>query len=109
MPVELRHYITPWGSDPYRRWLEDLRDTRGKLAILRRIDRLENDNPGDHALCREGVWELRIDVGPGYRVYFGKAGNAVVLLGAGDKDAQWRDLDRAIEAWQDYKRRSRTS
>ena len=107
MPTEIRHYITPWGSDPFRSWVTGLRDMRGKIAILRRIDRLALDNPGDHALCREGVWELRNGAGPGYRVFFGKAGEAVVLLGGGDKDSQWRDLDRAIEAWQDYKRRSR--
>jgi putative addiction module killer protein len=70
------------------------------------VDRLELGNAGDHAACRDGVWEMRIDQGPGYRVYIAKDGNAIVLLlGGGIKDTQQRDIERAVSAWNDYKRR----
>ena len=104
--MEVRHYIDGSGRDPFQDWLESLRDVRGQIAVLRRVDRLENDNPGDHAYCRGGVWEMRIDQGPGYRVYFGRDGHAfVVLVAGGDKASQGRDIERAIAAWQDYNKR----
>jgi len=103
---EVRHYLTPAGRDPYQAWLESLRDLQGKIAIVRRVDRLEIGNPGDHAFCREGVWELRIDHGPGYRVHYGTDGHRIVLLlGGGDKDSQARDIERAVAAWRDYEQR----
>ena len=107
--MEVLHYLNGSGKDPFQAWLEALRDVRGQIAILRRIDRLENDNPGDHAYCRSGVWELRVDAGPGYRVYFARDGDAfVLLLGGGDKGSQQRDIASAIDAWQDYIRRNPT-
>jgi putative addiction module killer protein len=73
---------------------------------LRRIDRVAMGNFGDHRFCREGVWELRIDVGAGYRVYYAKAGQRVVLLlCGGDKRTQDADIARAVACWQDYQRR----
>jgi len=105
---EVRHYLTPAGRDPYQAWLESLRDVRGKVAIVRRVDRLELGNPGDHAFCRDGVWEFRIDVGPGCRVYYGNDGGRVVLLlGGGAKGSQDRDIERAVAAWRDYEHRKR--
>ena len=104
--MEVRHYLSASDKDLYQEWFDSLRDTRGKIAILRRVDRLENGNPGDHASCRDGVWEMRIDQGPGYRVYYGKDGEEVaLLLGGGHKDSQDRDIDRAVAAWEDYKQR----
>jgi putative addiction module killer protein len=106
MRIEVRHYMDASGKDLFQAWVDSLRDTRGKIAILRRVDRLELGNAGDHAPCRDGVWELRIDQGPGYRIYIGNDGEAiVVLLGGGNKDTQQRDIARAIAAWNDYKRR----
>ena len=65
---EIRHYLTSEGKDLFLEWHRKIRDTR--IAIDRRISRIELGNFGDHKFCRDGVWELRIDVGPGYRVYY---------------------------------------
>src|SRR5262249_61154586 len=78
--VEIRHYLTSAGTDPYQRWLDELKDLRGRVTIQRRIDRIVNGNLGDHRFCRDGVWELRIQFGPGYRVYYGREGETVVML-----------------------------
>jgi putative addiction module killer protein len=74
--------------------------------VDRRVNRVEQGNFGDHKYCRDGVWELRIDVGAGYRVYYAIADQAIVLLlGGGDKRAQDADIDRACNYWQDWQRR----
>jgi putative addiction module killer protein len=66
---EVRHYLTPDGRDVYFEWYRKIRDVKARVAIDRRINRIELGNFGDHKPCRDGVWELRIDVGLGYRVY----------------------------------------
>ena len=66
--MEIRHYLDPRGRDPYQTWFDGLQDMRAKVIVMRRIDRLENGNAGDNKYCRGGVWEMRIDQGPGYRV-----------------------------------------
>jgi len=67
---------------------------------------LLRDNYGDHKFCRDGVWELRIDFGPGYRVYYAQAGKIVVLLlCGGSKGSQTRDISEAVRYWTDYQRR----
>ena len=77
-------------------WLKALHDPLGKAAILRRIKRMANDNPGDVKSIGDGVNEMRIHVGPGYRVYYYEEGNTfVVLLCGGDKGSQDRDIERA--------------
>lgn len=104
---EIRHYLTPEGKDVVLEWQRSLRDTKARIAIDRRINRLELGNFGDHRSCRDGVWELRIDVGPGYRVYYAIAGTQVVLLLlGGDKRTQAADIDRACAYWQDWQRRA---
>jgi putative addiction module killer protein len=105
-PIE--HYLTPQGQkDVYVEWLRRLRDVQAKVAVIRRIARIEHGNFGDCRFCRDGVWELRIDVGPGYRVYYGMAGARVVLLlCGGDKRNQDADIERAVDYWQDWKRRT---
>lgn len=103
---EIRHYLTSDEKDLYLEWRRKLRDTNARIAIDRRINRIELGNFGDHKFCRDGVWELRIDVGPGYRVYYAVAGSQVVLLlCAGDKRRQDADITRACECWQDWQRR----
>ena len=103
---EVRHYITLSGQDLYLDWYRTIRDAKARIAIDRRLIRLELGNFGDHKPCRDGVWELRIDVGPGYRVYYALAGTKVVLLFCGgDKRTQPRDIDRACQCWQDWQRR----
>lgn len=103
---ELRHYITRSGGDPFQGWLEQLRDRRAKLQILRRLNRAVVGNFGDHRFCRDGVWEFRIDVGPGYRVYYALSGDVVILLlCGGDKRTQSEDIDTASRYWSDWQKR----
>ena len=77
-------------------WLEKLRDRSGRVHILRRLRRLQNGNPGDTKSIGSGVYELRVNVGPGYRVYYTQRGNLlIVLLCGGDKSTQEGDISRA--------------
>ena len=78
--METRHYVTATGVDPFQKWLDGLKDIQGRIAIQRRIDRVLRDNFGDHKFCQDGVWELRIDLGPGYRIYYAQAEKTMVLL-----------------------------
>ena len=103
---EIKHYITDDGSDVFADWRDKLKDIRAKIAIDRRIYRVELGNFGDHKVCRDGVWELRVDVGPGYRVYYALSGQAVVLLlCGGTKRSQDADISKACEFWEDWQRR----
>ena len=84
-------------TDDYAKWLDSLRDVRVRARVLVRVERLAAGNPGDVRPVGEGVSELRIDYGPGYRVYFKKQGRAiVVLLAGGDKRTQSRDIEKAL-------------
>jgi putative addiction module killer protein len=104
--MEIRHYTTKEGVDPVQDWLKELADVKARVAVLRRIDRLAGDNFGDCKFCRDGVWELRIDLGPGYRIYYAAAGRTiVVLLLGGSKRSQASDIRLAVRYWQDYRRR----
>lgn len=103
---EIRHYLSPNGKDLIVEWIKALRDPMAKTALVRRINRLALGNFGDHKFCRDGVWELRIDTGPGYRVYYALAGNQIVLLlCGGDKRTQSADIESACTYWQDWQRR----
>ena len=86
-------------------WLRGLNDRRARVRILARIDRLGCGNPGDVRPVGSGVSEMRIDYGPGYRVYFTQRGAAVILLlCGGDKRRQWIDIERAValaKRWQE--------
>ena len=85
-------------TDAYARWFGRLRDRQARVRIDSRIRRLSLGNPGDVRPVGEGVSEIRIDYGPGYRVYFVQSGeDLVVLLAGGDKDSQERDIRRALE------------
>lgn len=90
-------------TDEYRDWIDGLRDVAGRARILMRVDRLIHGNPGTHRNLTGGVSELKIDVGPGYRVYYSQRGNVLLLLLAGgDKSTQPKDIERAIHlahAW----------
>jgi putative addiction module killer protein len=104
---EIRHYLTRSEKDVFMEWRRQLRDTGAKIAVDRRINRLELGNFGDHKFCRDGVWELRIDIGPGYRVYYAIAGTQVVLLlSGGNKRTQDADIDRACAYWLDWQERA---
>jgi putative addiction module killer protein len=83
-------------TEEFADWLRDLRDRQGRAKILARIDRLEDGNPGDTRSVGAGVVEMRIDFGPGYRVYYVERGEvAVILLCGGDKSTQEHDIRRA--------------
>ena len=102
---EIRHYLTEDDKDVYLEWLKIQRDTVAKIAIVKRINRVELGNFGDHEFCRDGVWELRIDVGAGYRVYYAVSGKDIVLLlCGGNKRTQTADINRACEYWSDWKK-----
>jgi putative addiction module killer protein len=89
--------IDVFETDVFRRWFRALRDDQARSRILARIRRLSLGNPGDVQPVGDGVSEMRIDYGPGYRVYFVSRGpELVVLLGGGDKSTQARDIRAAI-------------
>ncbi len=103
---EILHYITTDGRDVYMDWLRQIRDPIAKVQLVKRVSRVEQGNFGDHKSCREGVWELRVSVGAGYRVYYAQSGSQVVLLlCGGDKRTQDADIERAVKYWQDWQRR----
>jgi len=84
-------------TDEFRDWIDGLKDLAGRARILMRVDRLIHGNPGDHRNLTDGISELRVDVGPGYRVYYSKRGSRLLLLLAGgDKSSQARDIAKAI-------------
>jgi putative addiction module killer protein len=84
-------------TEDFAKWLDGLRDIRARARILVRIERLAAGNPGDVKAVGEGVSELRINYGPGYRVYYKKQGqNVVILLAGGDKSTQSKDIKIAL-------------
>lgn len=107
MTVELRYYQTTDRKQPFVEWLQGLADRQARARIQARLARVAAGNFGDVGPVGEGVLELRIDSGPGYRVYFARVGNVIVLLlCGGDKRTQQRDIKRAKDHFEDYKRRS---
>ena len=85
-------------TDEYRDWIDALKDRIGRARILVRVDRLIAGNPGQHRDLSDGVSELKIDVGPGYRVYYSQRGTRLLLLLiGGDKSTQQKDIARAIQ------------
>ena len=85
-------------TDEYREWIDGLKDQAGRARILMRVDRLIHGNPGLHRNLTEGVSELKVDVGPGYRVYYSLRGNRLLLLlVGGDKASQAKDIALALE------------
>ena len=85
-------------TNVFRTWLRKLKDPAGKVAVLRRIGRAQKGNFGDHKHVGEGVFEMRIPSGPGYRVYYMQTGDVVyLLLVGGDKSSQQKDIEKAQE------------
>jgi putative addiction module killer protein len=90
-------------TDDYRRWIDGLKDHAGRARVLMRVDRLIHGNAGAHRNLTEGVSELKVDIGPGYRVYYSQRGNRLLLLIAGgDKSTQAKDIARALELNRNY-------
>jgi putative addiction module killer protein len=101
-------YSTLDGKEPFSLWFKGLKDVKAKAMILKRIERLESGNFGVCKPCRDGVFELIIDFGPGYRVYFGKIGkNLILLFCAGEKSTQQTDIDKAVAYLKDFKERAK--
>jgi putative addiction module killer protein len=100
-PREIRIFVAESGRQPFTEWIDTLigQDIHG--IILGRIDRVEEGNFGDCKWETDGVFELRIDYGPGYRVYFGQEGDVVILLLGGKKKTQKKDLKRAVAYWRE--------
>jgi putative addiction module killer protein len=104
---EVFHYQTADGVDVFDAWLDGLADAVAVARITARVDRIGSGNFGDHKHVGEGVWELRVDQGPGYRIYYAIAAREIVLLlSGGDKRKQSADIRRAIVMWEDYKKRT---
>jgi putative addiction module killer protein len=104
--IELVHYREENRRHPFREWMATLRDALAKARINARLRQIESGNMGDAKPVGEGVTELRIDVGAGYRVYCGRHGQHwVILLCGGDKSSQTKDIARAKAFWADWKRR----
>jgi putative addiction module killer protein len=90
-------------TEVYREWINSLRDLPGRARIQVRVDRLVHGNPGYHRNLTDGVSELKIDFGPGYRVYYTKRGNRLlILLAGGDKSTQQKDIQAAISLAKNY-------
>jgi len=106
--MQIFHYVTSDGRDLLQSWLDRLRDRKARIAVQRRVDRLKGGGFGDCSFCRSGVWELRVDIGAGYRVYYSRSGaDLILILCAGSKSTQDADISRAVACWQDYLRRSK--
>ena len=91
-------------TDEYRDWLDGLKDRMGRARILVRVDRLIDGNPGQHRDLTDGVSELKIDVGPGYRIYYTQRGTRLLLLLiGGDKASQQKDIALAIHLAKNFK------
>ena len=104
--IELRYYQTSTGGQPFVEWMHDLKDRQARTRIEARLTRIAVGNLGEVATVGEGVMELKIDWGPGYRVYFSRLGQVIILLlCGGDKRTQQKDIERAKGYFKDYKAR----
>ena len=105
--MKIREYETPEGRSPFGEWFEDL-DPTGAAKVTVALARLEQGNTSNVKGVGSGVSELRIDFGPGYRAYFGKDGESlVILVGGGTKKRQQRDIAAAQAHWWTYKDRKK--
>lgn len=102
--MELLWYKTRGGAEPARQFILELRDPAGRKAFLRRLIQMEAGLPGDCKSLGGGLWEFRLHVGPGYRLYAGRLGEGrYLLLRAGRKATQWRDIAAARRWWDDFR------
>jgi putative addiction module killer protein len=105
--IELRGYVDPKGNKPFAAWLESL-DSRAAAKVTIALARMEQGNFSNTKSVGAGVLENKIDYGPGYRIYFGKDGDQlVILVGGGTKKRQSRDIQTAQARWSDYKKRKK--
>jgi putative addiction module killer protein len=103
--IELREYLDRQGRNPYKLWFDRL-NAQAAAKVVTAVTRLALGNVSNVKGVGSNVLELRIDFGPGYRVYFGRDGERlIILLGGGTKKRQQRDINDAASNWEDYKRR----
>jgi putative addiction module killer protein len=104
--TEIRLYRTESGIVPFRHWIESIADVRTRNIVNARLVRLESGNFGKYRDLKQGLFELKIDYGPGIRVYFMRDGKSLVILfSGGDKRSQFRDIAKARRYLNDYKER----
>jgi putative addiction module killer protein len=105
--LEIRYYVASGGQEPFAEWFADL-DPAARAKIARAVIRMEQGNLSNAKSVGEGILEYRVDFGPGYRVYFGRDGETlVILLTGGTKKRQQGDINAAKLYWQDYKQSKR--
>jgi putative addiction module killer protein len=103
--IEIREYIDAQARSPFARWFDDL-DAQAAARVATALGRMERGNFSNAKAIGDGVNEYKIDFGPGYRVYFGREGSAIIiLLCGGTKKRQQRDIEAAKAYWADYKKR----
>jgi len=101
-PYEIQEYVGPEGKNPFRDWFDKL-GHQSMVRVTARIQRMRLGNLGDNRHLGKGLAEARIDLGPGYRIYYGiAAGRLILLVGGGDKSSQSRDISKAFRHWQKY-------
>jgi len=104
--IRIEEYVAE-GVSPFRRWFDDL-DAQAAATVTTAIERLAEGNVSNVKSIGEGAAELKINRGPGYRIYFGWDGKTlVILLGGGIKRRQQNDIEAALRRWRDYKKRKR--
>ena len=104
-PKQILIYKTSQGKVPFEEWLNKLKDAKTRAKIKTRLTRVTLGNLGDYKAVGEGVRELRINYGKGYRIYFAQQGSIlIILLCGGDKDSQQKDIKQAKQYWLDYQR-----
>ncbi|MBI3610620.1 MAG: type II toxin-antitoxin system RelE/ParE family toxin [Nitrospirae bacterium] len=105
-PCAIAYYLTETGGKPFKEWLDGLKDIMARQKVRIRLDRARLGNLGRNRSVGEGVYELKIDYGPGYRVYYAiEKKTFVLLLMGGDKSSQGKDIALARKYWEDHKRR----
>jgi putative addiction module killer protein len=103
--LEVLEYLDAAGRSPVKRWFDRL-DANASAKVTFAITRISQGNLSNVKAVGGGVFEFKIDFGPGYRLYFGRDGERIIiLLGGGTKKRQQRDIEAAIANWRDYKRR----
>lgn len=103
---QIQTYLTETGDEPYVEWLSTLSDRQARARVVVRVGRMASGNLGDVKPVGDGVWEARIDHGPGYRLYYAQAGKRMILLLiGGDKRKQQTDIELAQSFWVDWQRR----
>ena len=105
VPKKVEFYVTASSKVPFMEWLESLKDIKARAQIKKRLRRAEFGNLGEYNSVGQGVFEMKIHFGPGYRVYFGMEGQQlIILLCGGDKGTQSRDIETAHEYWADWRK-----